>query len=131
MSEYTKRADEFCKKFGVKFTVGEPTYKRHFADDTVERWVFPVTLTRDGRSMRVQFGQSLAAGSAEPTAYDVLSCLTKYDVGTFDDFCGEFGYDTDSRKAERTYQAVCREWASVSRVFGTDGECYEALCEIN
>ncbi len=30
-----------------------------------------------------------------PTAYDILACLTKYEVGTFDDFCSNFGYDTD------------------------------------
>lgn len=43
-----------------------------------------------------------------PTAYDLLSCLQQHDPGTFEDFCSEYGYDTDSRKAEKTYNA-CRE----------------------
>ena len=64
-----------------------------------------------------------------PTAYDVLACLTKYDPGTFEDFCGEFGYDTDSRKAYKTYKAVKREWKNVAILF-TD-EQLDMLREIN
>ena len=36
----------------------------------------------------------------EPTAYDVLTCLTKFDPHAFESFCGDFGYDMDSRAAE-------------------------------
>lgn len=63
-----------------------------------------------------------------PTAYDVLTCLTKYDPGTFEEFCGEFGYDTDSRRAEKTYNAVFNEWLEITRLFN-DKEI-EALREI-
>lgn len=64
-----------------------------------------------------------------PTAYDVLACLTKYDPNTFEDFCSEFGYDTDSKKAEKTYNAVVKEWQMVCALF-TDAEI-EQLQEIN
>jgi hypothetical protein len=64
-----------------------------------------------------------------PTAYDLLTCLTKYEVGTFDDFCANFGYDTDSRKAEKTYKAVCEEYKKVCCIF-SDDELTE-LQEIN
>ena len=60
-------------------------------------------------------------GFAAPSAYNVLSCLTKYDPGSFEDFCGEFGYDTDSRSAEKTYQAVKNEYSNLCRLF-TDAE---------
>ncbi len=63
-----------------------------------------------------------------PTAYDVLACLTKYDVGTLENFCGEFGYDLDSKKAEKTYSAVKKEFADVQRLW-TDSEI-ELLQEI-
>jgi predicted O-linked N-acetylglucosamine transferase (SPINDLY family) len=56
-----------------------------------------------------------------PTAYDVLSCLQKYDCGSFENFCSECGFDVDSRKAERIYKAVCEEWANVQRLW-TDEE---------
>lgn len=49
--------------------------------------------------------------------YDVLACIQKHDPGTFDDFCGDFGYDTDSRRAEEIYHAVVREWRDVRRFF--------------
>jgi hypothetical protein len=52
-----------------------------------------------------------------PVAYDVLACITKNDPGTFDNFCGDFGYDTDSRKAETVYQALQKEWRNVQRFF--------------
>ena len=51
------------------------------------------------------------------SAYDVLACIQKYEVGTFKDFCSEFGYDTDSRKAETIYQAVVKEWEKVCKFF--------------
>lgn len=66
---------------------------------------------------------------SEPTPYDVLACLTKYDPGTFEDFCSEFGYDTDSKRAEKTYKAVCDEWLNICKLF-TDAEI-EQLQEIN
>lgn len=52
-----------------------------------------------------------------PTAYDVLTCLTKSDPGTFENFCSEYGYDTDSRSAVRTYKSVRKEWNAVSKLF--------------
>ena len=65
---------------------------------------------------------------APPTPYDVLSCITKYDPGTFDNFCGEFGYSTDSRAAEKTYKSVLEEWNNVERIFNPSE--IESLIEI-
>ena len=63
-----------------------------------------------------------------PSAYEVLTAITKNDPGTFKDFCGDFGYDTDSRLAEKQYKLVCEEWKNVQRMF-TDDEI-EKLREI-
>ena len=63
-----------------------------------------------------------------PTNYDILACLQKYEVGTFENFCGDFGYDTDSRKAFETYIAVQKEFEGVKKVFG---DVLEELAEIN
>lgn len=54
---------------------------------------------------------------AVPNEYDVLACLEKYDVGTFEDFCSEFGYDEDSRTAKRIYIAVIKEYKDLTRIF--------------
>lgn len=65
---------------------------------------------------------------ARPNCYDVLACLTKYDPGTFEDFCAEYGYDEDSRTAERIYIAVQNEFANLKRIF--DPEQLKAMQEI-
>jgi hypothetical protein len=65
----------------------------------------------------------------QPTAYDVLACITKYDPGAFENFCADFGYDTDSRRAEHTYQAVQKEYRNAARFF-TEAEL-EKLQDIN
>lgn len=62
-----------------------------------------------------------------PTMYDVLTCLTKYDPYSFEDFCGDYGYDEDSRKAEKIYRAVVKEYKAVQRLFG---DILEELQEI-
>ena len=54
---------------------------------------------------------------AEPTPYDVLSCLQKTEVGTFENFCGEFGYAEDSRSAERIYSTVVEEYNNLKMLF--------------
>ena len=54
---------------------------------------------------------------AVPDEYNVLACLQKYDVGTFEDFCSGFGYDEDSRTAERVYIAVTKEYKDLTRIF--------------
>jgi hypothetical protein len=56
----------------------------------------------------------------EPTPYTVFSCLQKYDPGTFEDFCSEYGYNTDSRRAETTYKGVKDEWLNVERLFSDE-----------
>lgn len=56
----------------------------------------------------------------EPTAYDVLACLQKYDVGSLSDFCSEFGYDEDSKKAGKVYVAVCKEYDNVCKIWTDD-----------
>lgn len=60
----------------------------------------------------------------KPNEYDLLACLQKYDVGTFEDFCNEFGYDEDSITAEKTYKAVIEEYYKVCMIF-SDNEMEE------
>jgi len=56
----------------------------------------------------------------EPTNYDILTCLTKYDPDTFEDFCSEFGYDEDSRKALKVYEAVKKEFTDLCTLFNDE-----------
>lgn len=67
--------------------------------------------------------------AATPTAYDVLAFLSKYEPGTFEEFCHEFGYDEDSKTADRIYIAIIKEYKQLERIF--TAEQMEELREIN
>ena len=59
-----------------------------------------------------------------PTSYDLFTSIQKSDPGNFEEFCRDYGYDSDSRRAEQTYHAVVEEWKKVRRFF-TDAEIEE------
>jgi len=127
-TNYQKQATDFLNSVNGKITVKYSHYGKHFADDKTERHIFIFRISRNGKSYTAKFGQSIAAGANEPTAYDILSCLTKYEPGTFENFCSDYGYNSDSRAAEKIYKAVKKEFAGVERVFG---DVLEQLQEIN
>lgn len=53
----------------------------------------------------------------EPSAYDILACLQTYDVGTFQNFCDEFGYNDDSIKAHDLYKRVVDEHNNLKMLY--------------
>ena len=115
---YLQQANDFAKKHNVTMKVNAVNYGKHFQDDKEERYIFNITLKRNGKKYTFNFGQSIAAGDKEPTMYDILTCLEKYESIDFEDFCSNYGYDTDSIKAFKTYKAVDREYKAVVRLFG-------------
>lgn len=121
MQDYQKQASDLLKKMNVVFTTKFLKNDFYFYGDKETRDIFKVSFRRDKKSFSLSFGNSLkdstGSGGNPPTAYDVLSCIQKYEVGTFENFCSDFGYDTDSRRAEKTYKAVCKEWKKVSSFF--------------
>lgn len=129
MNTYEKQATDFLEKTGVTMSVEFKENGKHFEDDKDNRDIYTVKFKRGRRSFRVIFGQSIANSGTPPTAYDVLACLQKYEVGTFEDFCGEFGYDTDSKRSEKVYKAVVKEFDNVCKIW-SDAEI-EQLQEIN
>ena len=124
---YQQQANEFAAKHGVKLIINSSDYGYHFTNDKENRYIFNCTLTRNGKRYTFNFGQSIAAEDTPPTMYDILSCLTKYNPETFEDFCGEYGYNTDSINALNTYKAVKREFNGVNRLFN---DILEELQEI-
>ena len=68
----------------------------------------------------------------EPTEYDIVACLVKYDVGTIDNFVDEYGYEVkewaDVKRIKNTYNAVKRQYKSLCRCFTP--EQIEAMQEI-
>lgn len=130
MSEYTEQAEKFLKETKTEFKAEFLKHDFHFEEDKKPRDIYLITLLRKNRSFKFNFGQSLSNSSKKikPSPYDVLSCLTSSEVGTFKDFCGDFGYDEDSRRAEKTYNAVLKEWENIKMLYSD--EEIEKLAEI-
>lgn len=83
-----------------------------------------------GRSrMTVYFSQGYGI-SGEPDAELVLDCLASDSAGvenarSFEDWANEYGYDTDSRKAEKGFK-VCERQAEKLKAFLGD-DLYQKL----
>jgi hypothetical protein len=118
--KYNKAVEVVAEEFNIKLKVVSSRYGFMKWDAENKRHIFKLRLSRGRKSYTFEFGQSIANGSQEPTLYDVLTCLQKYDVGSFEDFCGEFGFDEDSRTAEKTYKAVVKEFEAMERLFNSD-----------
>ena len=124
---YQQQANEFATKHNVKLKINRTTYGYHFEEDEEKRYIFNCTLSRNGKRYTFNFGQSISAKDTPPTMYDILTCLTKNNPETFEDFCSEYGYNTDSINAQKTYKAVKREFNGVNRLFS---DILEQLQEI-
>lgn len=117
---YNKGAYSIANEIGLKMQILSSEYKLHFEGDKQQRYVFKIKLVKGGKQYTFEFGQSISEGSNEPTLYSVLTCLTKYDPESFEDFCANYGYDEDSRNAEKTYKAVLKEWENMNRLFTSE-----------
>lgn len=119
----------------------------HFYDNTINTRIHTLTPKEYYEKMYNRYFDSLLPfeqnrykreftlikEQAIPTEYDILSCLTSYDVGSMDDFMHEFGYEIkctqDMTNFINTYNAVVKEYNDVRRCFTE--EQIEVLCEIN
>lgn len=119
-TDYNKQAIDFLNATSTSFNVAFKKHDFYFPDDKEQRDIFRITLKNKLHTYRFNFGQSIANTGITPKPYDVLACLTNYDPGTFENFCGDFGYDVDSRKAYKTYKAVMKEWKNVELLFTPD-----------
>jgi hypothetical protein len=124
MSEYEKQANDFLKRHGIKFKFTYIDFATYFEGDREQRNIYRLALTRKDSRIRysTRFGASIhmTQNRIDPTSYDLLTCITKNDPGSFEDFCSEYGYDTDSRSAMRTYHKVKRDWMKVEKFFSQD-----------
>lgn len=55
-----------------------------------------------------------------PRAYPVLACLNLLYSDSFEDFCAEYGYDTDSITASKTYSAMQEQDRMLRRLYTLD-----------
>ena len=87
-----------------------------------------VTLKYQGHQVTTPFYQG-SAHTEEPTAADVLYCLIQdtsgYDYNdSFEDWCSEYGYDTDSRRAEGIYEKCRKISVKLHRLLDEDFDLF-------
>ena len=132
-TDYNKQATDFLNLTSTSFTAKFQGSLHHEWDKEYLHDAFTCVLKNKLHSYRFTFHQSrnesTGTGAKPPKPYDVLSGITKYEVGTFENFCDNYGYDTDSRKAYKTYKAVLKEWKNIELLFTP--EQIELLQEIN
>jgi hypothetical protein len=99
-----------------------------WADDRRDSAWYAVTLKRKRRTLTVPFGMGSAL-CCDPEVDEVLSCLLLDAAGyenarSFEEWAGEYGYDADSRKAERTYELTGKQTARLRVFLGDDYDAY-------
>lgn len=135
-SEYDTQARAFLEKTGASI-------KARYLGKLPTDWdggklhsAYRVVISSASGKMGVTFYDSLQNtwDGRGVTAYSILACLTKYEVGAFDDFCSEMGFypvnsQADYHKAMKTWKACKREFAGVCRVWPNAVD-RDALAEI-
>ena len=135
MNEYVKQAKDFLTSCNatMEITYTGMELNSNWKDKELRNTYF-ITITTPRETMKVKFWDSIynTMRGIKPTEYDILACLEKYDVGTFEDFVNEFGYDVsesnDLSYAKRIYKAVIYEYQDLCRCFTE--EQLESLREI-
>ena len=99
--------------------------------------IVTVKNKENGKTTRFEFWCSIMHPEFE-SEYDVLNacyCFVSDALSglySFDEFCSEYGYDTDSRKAEKVYKACKRAYSKFERVSGfSEDEMYGFINELS
>ncbi len=95
----------------------------------LEMRAWDCTLNRNHHQIHMPFYQGTGHKKA-PTVADVVACLL-LDAGalvvSFEEWCSDMGYDSDSREAERTYHACITSGKQARALLG---EHFDALREL-
>ena len=109
----TKKKFNECKDYYESLDSSKKMYKENFFRVITNSSM--MIGNHSSRKQLINFG--VLKTGVEPSSYDVLSCLTKYDPETFENFCSAFGYDEDSKKSEKTFNAVLDEYKNVAMLW--------------
>lgn len=111
---------EFIKNHGITMTSRKAKSNPNMADFKANHYT--VTISYDGNSMSVPYSMGLGL-SGSPEIEDVLDCLASDASGienarNFEDWAAEYGYDRDSRKAEKTYNQCKKQSRELNELLG-------------
>jgi|WetSurMetagenome_2_1015567.scaffolds.fasta_scaffold25323_3 hypothetical protein len=130
-SEYDKQANKFLKDTNTKFSIKYIKHDKYFPDDKEARDIYRFKFVKDGKVYSGTFGQSINGSFKKeiPSAYDVLSSMTKSDVYSFEEFTSEYGYNSEEKSSKKIYKAVQKERENLKRLYSE--EELNQLADIN
>lgn len=119
---------EFCRREAITIRSAErvdsnPNMERADMDHWKVQLEIRSPRERRGRRMTVFFSMGYGHNGKQPDADEVLNALASdytEENASFEDWCGELGYDTDSRKAERTFKACQKQTAMLEHFLGAE-----------
>jgi len=121
------------KQFEVKASY-KGTKKAEWSSDNFNNHMITVTNTDTDQKITFEFWASNARPTIE-REYDVLNafyCFVSDAVAgseTFENFCHEFGYDTDSRTAEKIHKKCKKSLEKLNKIY--DGDIYDLVNELS
>ena len=114
--------NKVVEKYGITLTITDGPHDTT-DEDGWEHWAYEVALTysapghdtalkapRCWSDIAWRQGTGITDDPGAATVLDSLRLDARLGQESFEDFCGELGYDTDSRKAYATWEE-CREHA--------------------
>ena len=114
----------------IKIRFVDDGFRPYFEDDKEPRQIYRVFISYNGKKTSFTFGDSLQNGydgktpESNPEEYrqTILDCLVSdsYTPENFNEFCSEYGYNEDSRKAFKTYKRVIKQAEKINKVFSTE-----------
>lgn len=127
MTQATITLEQFIAEQQLVMSVVAVKQNPHMADSPMPR-NFECTISFVGRGYHEPLTVYFSQGSAHenpPTLAEVLDCLASDASGienarSFEEWASEYGYDTDSRKAERTYKICEKQARDLERFLGQD-----------
>lgn len=125
----TKTLAQFVKENKIRLRCTR-TERNPYMDDAHPMNHWKVRLyQKSGATMGLYFSQGMGIHE-EPDVCSVLDCLASdasgfENTGNYDDWCAEYGYEVDSRRAFRTYRAVERQAEKLEDFLGA--ELYQEL----
>ena len=112
MATDTVTIAQFIKEHHIRMTAERTDSNPSMPDSrNMDHWKCVLTRKENTRTRRmtVYFSMGYGHNGKAPKAADVLSCIASdsatVENSDFEEFCSEFGYDSDSRKTEKTYKA--------------------------
>lgn len=130
MSEYQQEALDFLRDSGTEMKIKFIEVVNGFPNDpkdTHPRNKYMVTMTRGSKGFSTPFYDSISnyEKDEEPTEYDVLACLEKYEVAdSIEDFAAEFGYDIDEpedrMRVRKIWQGCRTQYEKLVEFFGDE-----------